>query len=654
MTSGVGGVRRRFAKRFGIGTVLLASAYFAISASEAHAAVQCGQFQTFNVGQSPNISSIVGNNGWGLMGSEQLCLNVQTNGSFSVMSNSVTRTSIASYPNILKGQSYGEATNNSGFPIQVSAVKSFPVTWNIAGTNASGTWDAAIELWATTYNPNGMQVNQADGTELMIWLNALNTTPGGLTPIGQMATGNVLWDVRASRWGSSSPHWNYVAYFPTNGNVQNKLNTDITAFILDTEYRNGGAAGGCQNGTNGAGQCLYPNWYFTSIQAGFEMANGGVNLASSNFSATVNGTVPAPLYGQTAITGDINGNLDVFYPEYDGSLKYEARCYYGSCTPGAWLGETALGPSLAKQVTAHQEVSGLIDVFYNDPSTSLIHYNVQCTSCSNGWQGEQSFGSSGKQLTAFQLPWSGSLQLFFADSATNALKYRMQCWGGANCGANNWTSEQTVGTAKAQQLAVIPDTAGGAYVFYTDPTTNALKYNQECPSCSTSSWWQGEKTVGSVTAKQIAAALDFTSGTIVVFYTNPSTGAVSYDVSCSSCSGGWSAPQTLAGTNAKQLSLSYNPNSGRLQLAFVGTDNLLHQYIETTAGNPSSWTALSTLQSPFRELQLTAAPDATVVGFGAGIDGSLEFGMQAIGDGPLTTVSNAAGPYSSRAYVGSP
>jgi hypothetical protein len=257
--------------------------YFGLAERPVHATPECGQFATHDIG--PNTAFVVANDAWNDPGQ---CIDWNTDSSFSVTT--VPGTGYG-YPHIMQGQSYGDGpTTNSGMPIQVSALQSWPVTWNIGGTTASGQWDAAVEFWATTYNPTGQTVNQADGTELMVWLSASNQTPGGLPVIGQVTIGGVLWDVRASLWGGPAPEptWNYVAFDPANGVQLTSIHTDFKPFFDHAKTLTGDSSKPCRNGTQGTGQCLYDSFWVTSVQAGFEVLSGSVGLDSSGFSSAVN------------------------------------------------------------------------------------------------------------------------------------------------------------------------------------------------------------------------------------------------------------------------------------------------------------------------------------------------------------------------------
>ena len=249
-------------------------------------------------------AAVVATNAYGVaQNGGSLCLDIVTAdsssakaGDFGISSN--TSTSLG-YPNILKGQTYGESSSQSGMPIKVRDIGSWPTNWQLERPTPSSSemWNNIIEFWLTTYQPSG-SVNQADGTELLVWLGASGVGPAGdplpssTSSSTQVTIGNVLWDVIGGRawWGTGPQYWNYIAYRPANGVMPTSINTDFKAFFDDAKTRKGGCKtgpGAVGSGDTGAsGFCAYDDWYVTSVQAGFEVWKNGIGLKSKNFSST--------------------------------------------------------------------------------------------------------------------------------------------------------------------------------------------------------------------------------------------------------------------------------------------------------------------------------------------------------------------------------
>ncbi|MBN2535001.1 MAG: hypothetical protein JXB88_19120 [Spirochaetales bacterium] len=227
---------------------------------------------------------IVYNNIWGSNAGEQ-CIDV--NGTNFIVSLSTHNSSgVAAYPCIYKGFHYWHSeTVDSGLPLRISETGSVPVTWEIAGTNAGGTWNASYESWFS----QGGSANPANGGELMIWINyAGSATPGG-SQVGTVSLEGYTWDVFYADWD-----WNYVAYRTTNR--MNTISFNFKSFIDDAVSRG----------------YLSPNWYLDALEAGFEIWEDGQGLESVSFTghAYTSSATPEPTGGKI---GDANndGSIDI-------------------------------------------------------------------------------------------------------------------------------------------------------------------------------------------------------------------------------------------------------------------------------------------------------------------------------------------------------
>lgn len=588
---------------------------------------------TWNIVQNNVTKYIVGGNLWGKESGAQLCFNVNTStGNFSVTSETDPN-GMGAYPNILMGQSYGEQSTNSGMPIQVSAIKSLPMTWNI--TTASGSWDAAIEFWATTYNPNGQQVQQANGVELMIWLNSAGQTPGGLNVFGQASIAGTLWDVRASYWHNASSsypniYWNYVAYMPACGSASsvncgdpqqyspllNSINTDFRAFFDDALTRNVGSSnpqsGPCSDPTTGSNACLDPSWYVTSVQAGFEIFGQGTGLASSNFTASVNGTV-TPLIGQIAAAVDSNGAIELVYPEFDGKLKYTYEQCSSNC---GFASEQALGGVIAKQVAMARNNDYTLQTYYNDPTNHYLYTARQNAPGSGNWGTPTQIknGSSAivaKNLAAYSM---GYLGVFYADNS-NGLHYVYPT------SSTTWSSQQTISGASANQIAVGYYTEN-TVVFYTNPSTNNLRYRTQSLWGGPTSSWSAEQTVkvGSNTATATQIAFE-PSQTGVLFI--DTSGTLNYATWNGATFSGAAAIGNAG--KAKRFTVSLDSSTGVLRLTYVGTDNYVHMLDQVTWGDLSKWNTGVSLNIPVRDIAAASDGGGDSFALYYGLDGSLQY-----------------------------
>lgn len=214
---------------------------------------------------------VVQNNRWGT--TAQQCINVTGSGFEITTQNGSSPTNGAptAYPSVFFGCHYTNCSPGTNLPIQVSQISS--ATSSISYRYVSGaTYNASYDIWLDP-SPKRDGVNQM---EIMIWLNR----QGSIQPIGSVVGTTTLagrtWEV----WRGSNGANNVISYVAPS--AISSLNFSVLDFINDV--RNRGAI------TN--------SWYLTSIQAGFEPWQGGVGLAVTSFSASVNGggnpTTPPP------------------------------------------------------------------------------------------------------------------------------------------------------------------------------------------------------------------------------------------------------------------------------------------------------------------------------------------------------------------------
>ncbi|HVY31508.1 MAG TPA: cellulose binding domain-containing protein [Polyangiaceae bacterium] len=164
----------------------------------------------------------------------------------------------ASYPSIVKGCHYGNCTDT--FPRQVSAINHIPSTFDI--TPASGTWDAAYDIWL---DPTARRDGANTGLEIMIWLSYGGTPQPIGARTGSVSLAGATWEVWLSN-GNENGSSRTISYrrTPTATAI---TNFDALAFVNDAISR-------------GVAQRA---WYITSVQAGFEIWNGGTGLKINQF-----------------------------------------------------------------------------------------------------------------------------------------------------------------------------------------------------------------------------------------------------------------------------------------------------------------------------------------------------------------------------------
>jgi cellulose 1,4-beta-cellobiosidase len=210
----------------------------------------------------------VQNNVWGASTAQTLHVNDQT-GAFIVVESdhsSSTSGSPASYPSIFRGNHWGTSTNNSGMPVQVSSVMSVNTSWDI-NVVTSGAWNCAYDVWL--HQTGDYTGGSPNGAELMIWINWLGPIQPGGSQVATVDIAGATWEVWFAEWG-----WNYIAYRRTT--KATSASFDLNAFIEDAVSRG----------------YIGDSWYLISVEAGFEIWQGGAGLASESFSVTVEGVTP--------------------------------------------------------------------------------------------------------------------------------------------------------------------------------------------------------------------------------------------------------------------------------------------------------------------------------------------------------------------------
>ncbi|HUD39030.1 MAG TPA: hypothetical protein VMR14_19170 [Streptosporangiaceae bacterium] len=195
-------------------------------------------------------------------GRQPECLRNQNGGTnFAIVSSGarVRRDEPVAYPNIFVGCSWGICTAHSGLPLRVSRIKSVVSTWHTRMRSA-GAWSAGYDIW---FDRKPSKSGQSGGAELMIWLNARG--------FGQDTAPEVTIDGRRWRlehWVTSGhgKHWNYIQFRKVGG-TSKVTNLNVKPFIALAEHL----------------RYIQPQWWLTSVMAGFEIWRGGVGLRTTNF-----------------------------------------------------------------------------------------------------------------------------------------------------------------------------------------------------------------------------------------------------------------------------------------------------------------------------------------------------------------------------------
>jgi cellulose 1,4-beta-cellobiosidase len=167
----------------------------------------------------------------------------------------------ASYPAIFKGCHWGNCTQGSSLPIQVSRLASAISNWSTVQPS-SGAYNVSYDIW---FNPNSTTPDNFGGTELMIWISKFGgPLPAGGSSQATITVNNMKWEV----WSTRMDKWNYVAYMLAGSNARSVIDLDIKAITEDAVNRG----------------FIKPSWYLIGVEAGFEIWQGGAGLGTNSFS----------------------------------------------------------------------------------------------------------------------------------------------------------------------------------------------------------------------------------------------------------------------------------------------------------------------------------------------------------------------------------
>jgi hypothetical protein len=212
---------------------------------------------------------IVQNNAWGSTAGQNITYGPGTKLKVTVQNGTGANGSPAGYPSIFTGNFSGGSTMGSGLPRAVSAITagSVQTSWTWASNGATGSYNAAYDVWFSTGSNGDPGAAGPSGGYLMVWYHK----PSGNQPIGAIVASATI----------AGKTWN-VWYGNNSGNgkpvVSYAAQTDITSmtYSLGDFIRDAVTRGYLQN-----------SWYLTNVFSGFEIWSGGVGLETTDFAVTV-------------------------------------------------------------------------------------------------------------------------------------------------------------------------------------------------------------------------------------------------------------------------------------------------------------------------------------------------------------------------------
>ncbi|MBV9382112.1 MAG: hypothetical protein JOY82_24065 [Streptosporangiaceae bacterium] len=221
-----------------------------IPASGVHSRNFCGT-QWKNVRPNGGVGYNIYNDDFGA----RTCLFNDGNAGF-VISRSTANGGWVAFPNVSQGWEWGRSARHAPmYPVKMrddghpfSAIELHLIN--------SGSWNAAYDMWFSTYPQKNGQDNAA---EVMIWLDCRNDCIGSNSPVVRI-DGMLFHEISWTTF-HNGVSWRYTAFvmvFPHR----------TFRGWLNPFYR---AAG------------VHPDWYLTSIDFGFELNVGGRGLAVNKY-----------------------------------------------------------------------------------------------------------------------------------------------------------------------------------------------------------------------------------------------------------------------------------------------------------------------------------------------------------------------------------
>jgi Glycosyl hydrolase family 12 len=177
---------------------------------------------------------------------------------FRITRSTADSSRVTAYPNIFRGWQWGVGTSGN-WPVRVSD-DNMPRADFAVHQTWKGTYDASLDLWFSTY-PN--TTTQANGAEIMIWLSHPHVLAGGK----KIRVDGTDWYMNEWKTKGHGLTWPLIIF------THATPISSVKHLWLNPFFRIAEAHG-----------WLKPSWYWTGIDAGFELWKGGQGLQVTDFS----------------------------------------------------------------------------------------------------------------------------------------------------------------------------------------------------------------------------------------------------------------------------------------------------------------------------------------------------------------------------------
>jgi hypothetical protein len=260
------------------------------------------------------------------------------------------------------------------YPALASAIESEPTNWTFSSNfqQISGQFDAVYDAF---FNTTPTQQDNPTGAELMVWLNYTSgeTNLGG-TELPDVTIEGQTYHVWSAFKTVGSSSWTRIAFQRTSSDLTTSVsNLDMAPFIQAAM----------------ADGAIEPGWYQQDLEAGFEIWQGGVGLATSAFSA------PTPTVAAASAGSGSAGS---------GSTGTSGTTGGGSTASGGTGSGTAAGSGGAKASGSAKDKKPHVSVAL--PECSTTYSNKQCAAyrrTAGVWRYAYGFASGQVKVTKVML-----------------------------------------------------------------------------------------------------------------------------------------------------------------------------------------------------------------------------------------------------------
>lgn len=232
---------------------------------------------------------------------------------------------VATYPNVLYGCSFGNCSPGTMLPLPVNALSKVTSSWDFSvGGAATDQYNVSYDIWFCPDNECGAS-GFPKGLEIMIWLDYKNVH-GWQNDLGSVTLSGHTWEVWQATMGmgTGAGGWKYLAYMITSPMVTKVTDLDLNAFFKDAVARG----------------YIQSDSYLYAIQAGSELRSGGIPFNNNSFSVSINGVTPTT----TPIDAGRPGpSCDAGAPSTEGKLAVSnsyvrAGTLHGYGAAWGWVG----------------------------------------------------------------------------------------------------------------------------------------------------------------------------------------------------------------------------------------------------------------------------------------------------------------------------